>query len=96
MTTASRTVNIENKTLTSANTEYYIELPPSTSKISFQCRTSADVRYAFVTGKVATPTAPYFTLKSGGEKTLEEMNFGGRIYFASGSAGVIIELEYWG
>lgn len=96
MTTASRTVVITNTTLTSANTEYYVELPPNKSKISFQCRTSADVRYAFETGKVATPTAPYFTLKSGGEKTLEEMNFGGRVYFASGSAGVIIELEYWG
>lgn len=95
MSAYGRTPTIENLTLTVANTEYSVEMPPSVKKVSFQCRAAADVRYAFVAGKVATPTAPYFTLKSGGEKTLDDMHLGGRVYFGTASAGSIIELEYW-
>lgn len=95
MSAYGRTPTILNLTLTSANAEYYVDLPPIVKQVSFQCRAAADVRYAFETGKVATPTAPYFTLKSGGEKTLGDMHLGGRIYFGTASAGSIIELEYW-
>ena len=47
---------IYNKTLTSANTEYSQTLT-DVKNLTFQCRTSFAVRYAFVTGKTAAPTA---------------------------------------
>lgn len=56
---------IINATLTSADTEYSRQLPPGTKNFSLQCRTAFDVRFAFATGRVATPTAPYMTVKSG-------------------------------
>jgi hypothetical protein len=40
-------------------------MPEGTKYFSMQCRTGFDVRWAFETGKAATPTAPYATLKSG-------------------------------
>ena len=54
-----------NVTLTSADTEYSQALPIGTKYFSMQCRTAFDVRYAFLTGRVATPTAPYATVKVG-------------------------------
>lgn len=56
---------VRNVTLTLADTEYSQSLPVGTRYFSMQCRTGYDVRYAFITGKVATPTAPYMTVKSG-------------------------------
>lgn len=85
---------VYNLTLASANTEYPITLPPS-HNFEFQCRTAADVRFAFEADKVATPVAPYFTLKSGGSYWTEresEVVDSLTIYFASGSAGVVVEL----
>jgi hypothetical protein len=56
---------ILNVTLTSADTEYSQALPIGTKYFSIQCRTAFAIRYAFATGRVATPTAPYATVKSG-------------------------------
>ena len=89
-----RTVNptVYNLTLTSADTEYSQNVFES-SGIEFQARTSVDIRFAFVTGKVATPTAPYMTLKAGQWYFFE----GGTstIYFASATAGTIVEIIMW-
>lgn len=95
---------IYNKTLTSADTEYSQELPKGTKHFSFQCRTAFDVRFAFEDGKVATPTAPYATAKSGDSFTSpEKVGFSwntdeaaaATIYFASAEAGVVVELVVW-
>ena len=51
--------------LSEADAEYSLTLPDSCVEWSFQCRDAVDIRYAFVTGKVATPTEPYLTCKSG-------------------------------
>ena len=84
-----------NLTLVAADTEYEYALGARTSRLSFQCRTGVDCRFAFVTGKVAAPTAPYMTLKSGqafNENSLETAD-GDKIYFATSSAtGPIIEI----
>lgn len=56
---------IFNVPLTSADTEYKQAVSINTKHFSIQCRTAFDVRYAFTTGKVASPTAPYATIKSG-------------------------------
>lgn len=85
---------IFNVTLTSANTEYSQALPDCT-RYDFQCRTAYDVRYAFETGKVAGPTAPYLTLKAGGTFTSDFVPQAAgpqTVYLASAQAGVVVEM----
>jgi len=85
-----------NVTLASADTEYSQALPANTKRISFRCRTNYDVRFAFETGKVATPTAPYSTLKAGREYTEYDLDLAAvTLYLASSQAGVVVELECW-
>lgn len=93
---------IYNVTLTSADTEYSQALPRGTKKFTLQCRTSYDVRLAYVTGKVATPTAPYITVKSGNVYWEDNLNIQPpshqtaiTIYLASSQAGVVCELICW-
>ena len=94
--TETTAVTPYNVTLTLANTEYSQALPANTRQFRFRCRTLFDVRFAFVTGRVATPTAPYFTLPAGMEYSSDENNLTGiTLYFASSQAGVVVELEAW-
>jgi hypothetical protein len=82
--------------LTTANTEYSQVLPSNTAAVQFQCRTSFDVRYAYVTGKVASSTEPYGTIKAGGIYWKENVKLASStIYFASPETGVVIEIEAW-
>ena len=54
------------------------------------------MRYAFTTGKVATPTAPYFTLKAGMTYYKEGLDLSSKtLYVASSNAGDIVELITW-
>lgn len=53
------TPTILNVTMTSADTEYEITMPADTRYFTLYCLTAFAVRFAWVTGKVATPTAPY-------------------------------------
>ena len=92
--TPSTTPTVYNVTLTNVNTEYSQALPANTREFRFRCRTLFDVRYAWVTGKVATPTAPYLTLPAGSDYWSDWNNLSDKtLYFASSTAGVIIELE---
>jgi len=87
-----------NVTLTNANTEYSQAMPGNCRGFEFQCRTEADVRYAFVTGKVAGPAAPWLTLKAGDYYYSPPINQGAApstLYFASATAGVIMEVISW-
>ena len=85
-----------NVTLTAANTEYSQALPANARKLIFRCRTADTVRYAWATGKVATPTAPYQTLRASAEYALDGIKVAsGAIYFASATAGVVMEMEAW-
>lgn len=86
-------------TLTSANTEYSIDLSGATF-FSFQCRTAVDTRYAFVAGKVAGSTDPYGTLKSGTVygspmRVRESIDNGTTLYLANASAGSVVEVQIW-
>lgn len=86
---------IYNVTLTNADTEYSQQLPTNTARYDFQCRTGYNIRYAFETGKVATPTAPYMTLKAGGTFTSEFLpQAAGQqtVYLASDQAGAVVEI----
>jgi len=90
------TPTIYNKTLTVADTEYSQLLPSGIRQLRFRCRTLFDVRFAFVTGKVATPTTPYLTLPADCDYYSDENDLSGMtIYFASAEAGVVVELEVW-
>jgi len=87
------TISEYNITMTNADTEYSQALPTNTKIIQFQCRGDYDVRYAFTTGKVATPTAPYFTLKAGCTAQEDSISLSGKtIYFACSTAAQVIEL----
>lgn len=87
---------IQNVTLTNANTEYSIELAEGVSSYSIQCRTAYDIRFSEETGKVATPTAPWATIKSGAAFNCPPhsgLSVGSRtLYFASAQAGVVVEV----
>lgn len=88
-----------NLTLTLVDTEYTTNLPAGCQHFSVQCRTSFDCRMAFVTGKVATPTAPYATLKSGQTYSSPvKMSLAPgfeALFFASAQAGVVMEIIPW-
>lgn len=87
-----KTPTVYNTTLTLANTEYSQALA-SCQGIEFQARTSVDIRFAFVTGKVATPTAPYMTLKAGQWYYFEGSPT--TLYLASSTAGTIVGIILW-
>jgi hypothetical protein len=92
----SITPTVYNLTLTLANTEYSQALPANTREFRFRCRTLYDVRFSYETGKVATPTAPYLTLPMGSDYWSDWCNLSTTtIYFASSTAGVVIEIECW-
>lgn len=84
-------------TLTLANTEYSQALPNGCRAFEFQCRTLVDVRWAFVTGKVAGSTDPYRTLKAGAAYHSFDLYqaTGSTLYFASSTAGSVVELLAW-
>lgn len=86
-----------NLTLTLASTEYSATIPAGCQHFSIQCRTAFDVRFAFVTGKVAGSTSPFNTIKAGGSYTSpEKLSMAETtIYFATAEAGVIVELMPW-
>ena len=88
---------VSNLTLTTQDTEYSLALPANCKAFSLQCRTSAAVRLAFETGKVAGPTEPYATVKADGAYTSPEwMNASSlTIYLAGGSGGLIVEIISW-
>lgn len=84
-----------NVVMTSADTEYSQALPANTKKFLIHTRDGTVFRLAYVTGKVATPTAPYFTVpinKSYGEDFIKTS---GTLYFGCGSAGKVIEIIAW-
>ena len=88
---------IYNLTLTSANTQYSQAIG-SCNYFSIQCQTAYDVRWSPITGKVATPTAPYATIKAAGAYNSPEKVaiIGGQtLYFASAQAGVVVEIITW-
>ena len=91
------TPEIYNITMVSADTQYIKVLPENTKYVEFRCRDPAiTTRYAYETGKVATPTSPYKTLLGGEIKSIERTNLESfTLYFASELANKIMEIEVW-
>lgn len=87
-----------NVPLIAANTEYSRTLPRGCRAVAFRCRTSAAIRYAWQTGRVAGSVAPYQTLAAGSEYFKENITLPDArrtIYFASTAGGVMVEIEAW-
>lgn len=90
---------IFNVTMTSADTEYSQALPAGCKRfsISVQGGAAADIlRWAYVTGKVATPTAPYMQMPGDAEKYEDDLNLAAQtLYFACDTAGKVCQIEAW-
>lgn len=97
--TKAETVAIYNVTMTNANQEYSQALPAGTKSFSASIQdgdSSFNVRYAFVTGKVATPTAPYLKYNGAVEFSSDELHYdSGTLYFACSSAGKVMQIIAW-
>ena len=85
---------VYNVTMTDADTEYS-QAFTNVESLMFQCRGEFDIRYQFVSGKVATPTTPWMTLKAGAVYSEEfydgVVDF--TLYFACDDAAQIMEIE---
>ncbi len=87
---------IYNVTMTLADTEYSQALPSNCKKFLIHTRDGTAFRLAFVTGKVATPTAPYFTVPSANsynEDLIQPSTL--TLYFGCAEAGKVIEIIAW-
>ncbi len=86
-----------NVAITLADTEYSTLLPAGTFQLFVKCQDATAIRIAFVTGKVATPTAPYYTIISG--TTLEIRGLDGgeafSLYIGCASNPKVAEVLYW-
>lgn len=90
------TPNEYNVAMVAADTEYSQALPAGTHKFIFQCRDGTAIRYAFTTGKVAAPVAPYFSLRTNGAYGEDGLKLTGvTLYFACSIAGKVVELLAW-
>lgn len=89
---------VYNLTLTVADTEYSQAMPSYCRGFEFQCRTADDIRFAFAAGYVATPTAPYMTLKASDyyySPDISQETAQSTLYFASATAGAVVEIIAW-
>jgi hypothetical protein len=86
------TYNVE---IVAADTEYSQLLPSGCRSVAFRCREHQGIRFAWETGKVATPTAPYQTLKAGAEYWKDNIQASVTLYVAAGADGVTVEIEAW-
>ena len=83
-------------TIAVPDTEYTQGLPANCRAVQFQCRTANDVRYAWATGKVATPVDPYFTLKGGQTYWKENLKLTAATLHVAAAASVLyVEVEAW-
>lgn len=94
---AVTTPAIYNVTMTLADTEYSQLLPDDTKKVEFRCQdVGFDIQYAYETGKVATPTAPYGFIGAGESKTIDGLDLTNTtLYFACSNAGKVMQIECW-
>jgi hypothetical protein len=87
---------IYNVAMANADEEYSQALPANTKRFSIHLRDMTEFRFAYETGKVATPTEPYETIPAGSEKYEEQIEPASlTLYFASPAATKVAEIEAW-
>ena len=86
-----------NLTITTANTEYSQALPAGCNAMEVRLRDSTAFRVAWVTGKVATPTAPYLTIPAGHAYYVSNLDTrrAHTIYIAAPAGTKMAEVEVW-
>lgn len=85
-----------NVTMTLANTEYSQALPANATRFSLQCHTNFAIRFAYETGRVAAPIAPYSICKAGWNYYEQDIDATGRtLYFACANAAQVAEVIAW-
>lgn len=86
-----------NLDLTVADTEYSYELPAGTIHIEVHALEGNDIRRAWVTGKVAGPTADYDTIPGNSSYIRDDLhpNAGLTLYLACGVTGETALIETW-
>ena len=85
---------ITNRTLVTADTEYSVDVTGGL-KVMIQTRENVEVRMAYVSGRVATPTGAYWTIKANQIIWDDNVAFNGTLYFATDDAGSIVEVIVW-
>ena len=93
---------IYNITMTTADTQYSQQLSQYTKKFIIHTRDESAFRLAFVTGIVAVPGSPYFTILANTRYwedalflRVQNADWGGTLYFASDTTLKVIEIIEW-
>lgn len=86
------TVTIYNKVMTGADTEYSQAIPAGYNHLRIQCQSANDIRFAWITGKVATSTAPYGIVKSGHVYETDFIPSARTLYVACAVTGQVCEI----
>jgi len=85
-----------NVTMTNANTEYSQALPAGTKRYQMGTQDGTAWRLAFVTGKVAAPTTPWYQSLANEIYFEEGLYLAAQtLYFACGTAGKIMQIIAW-
>ena len=99
---ASTTCTHDSITLTAANTQYTKAIPENCKKLTFRVVDStmlnagSDLRYAWATGKVATPVLPFMLLDGGSVYSESNLLLTSKTLYVAGiTAGDIVLLEMW-
>jgi len=83
-----------NVEMSDADKEYSQVLPDNLKQITFFVRDLTNFRYAWVTGKVEGPTAPYTEVLANGVVFLDKLKWPSKtLYFACANAGKIMQIE---
>ena len=96
-TTAPTTPVIYNISIAVAGTEYSQALPANTKKFALSIidgTIGENFRFAYETGKVATPTAPYRQLDQGFEYSQDGVSSSATVYIAASNI-CVAQLEVW-
>lgn len=79
-----------------SDTEYEFLFPSAVENFSIQAHEAEDVRFAYQSGKVATPTNDYGLIKAGGSYYEPNVALSGiTIYLATSAAPVTLEIIMW-
>jgi hypothetical protein len=92
----SETPTVAAVEITNADTQYPYVIPDGTKAIQFRTRDGAALRFAYASGKVASPTDPYHTLAANGLYSKDKLWLNKTtIYFACAAGGKVVEVLTW-
>ncbi len=85
--------SVVNVAMTTANTEYYYDIPSGTNKVLLKLRDGGvDLKLCYTSGASGTT---YLTVPAGTAKSIDNMKGGITVYFQAASASQVLEVEIW-